>query len=66
MSNMYNNVRKITCSHCGRQIIRYKASDIYKVGGGKIVRLVGDNYCCHECNEYDDNGLLPGELNYNK
>jgi hypothetical protein len=51
----------IKCAHCGRQIVSYKTSGKYTVGGGHVTKLVGNTYCCHECNEYDENGLLPEE-----
>ena len=49
-----------TCEHCGRQIVSYPVSDKMCVGGGPAIRLVR-GWCCHECNEYDENGLLPEE-----
>lgn len=52
---------KVYCSHCGRQLVNYEESDKYCVSGKNAVRLFGDQYCCSECNEYDENGLLPEE-----
>lgn len=50
------------CELCGRQIVSYPVSDNTCVGGGPVIRLV-NGYCCHECNEFDENGLLPEEAN---
>ena len=52
------------CAHCGRQIVNYKESNNYVVGGEFTIRLVGDQYCCHECNDFDNNGLLPNDPEY--
>ena len=50
----------IHCELCGRQIVSYQVSDRMCVGGEPPIRLVS-GFCCHECNEFDENGLTPEE-----
>jgi hypothetical protein len=53
---------KIICCCCSRQIVSYKASDDYIVGGGRIIFMGPGKNCCHECAEdLDDDGLFPEE-----
>ncbi len=40
---------RIECSCCGRQIVNYKCSNKYCVGGKDPTKLWGNTYSCHEC-----------------
>jgi len=51
------------CEHCGRQFVSNDVSDKYCVSSKNAVRLFS-GYCCFECNDFDSNGLLPGEVGY--
>jgi hypothetical protein len=54
---------RIECAHCGRQIVNYDASDSYCVGhyNNRVKTLGFGKYVCHECDKYDENGMLPEE-----
>jgi hypothetical protein len=54
--------RPIRCCVCGRQIVSYKSSNDYIVGGHPPTIMAIDSFCCHECaSDLDENGLFPEE-----
>jgi hypothetical protein len=54
--------RKIYCSVCARQIVPYRVSDPYVVGGFPPKHDCCGKYFCHECGrDLNENGLFPEE-----
>lgn len=56
---------RINCVCCNRQIVERRASNDFIVGGQPLIRMFGNQYCCHECSkELDTKGLFPEERCY--